>query len=69
MRGAAPRLAGPVVTVLGVSCGGGNEGGPSLREGDRAPVFTLPSAVGENVALSDFAGAKPALLYFSMGPG
>ena len=57
------------ILFLGVSCGGRNEDGPSLREGDRAPAFTLPSAAGGNVALSDFAGSKPALLYFSMGPG
>lgn len=54
---------------LGVACDGTPEDGPSLSEGDRAPAFTLPSVAGEDVALSDFAGAKPALLYFSMGPG
>lgn len=53
---------------VGVACGT-KEDGPVLDEGDRAPTFTLPSASGDNVALSDFAGAKPALLYFSMGPG
>lgn len=54
---------------LSAACDGTREDGPSLSEGDRAPTFTLPSATGEDVALSDFAGAKPALLYFSMGPG
>lgn len=54
---------------LGFACDRTSEDGPSLSEGDRAPAFTLPAAAGENVALSDFAGAKPALLYFSMGPG
>ena len=54
---------------LGVACNGMSEDGPSLSEGDRAPAFTLPSAASEDVALSDFAGAKPTLLYFSMGPG
>jgi hypothetical protein len=54
---------------LGAACDGTSEDGPALSEGDRAPAFTLPAAAGENVALSDFAGAKPALLYFSMGPG
>lgn len=33
-----------------------------------APDFTLPSATGSKVSLSDFQG-KPVLLYFSMGPG
>jgi hypothetical protein len=51
------------------ACGGGSS--PSEPAGDlgrRAPGFTLPSANGGRVALSDFAG-KPVLLYFSMGPG
>lgn len=43
--------------------------GSFLSEGDRAPGFTLPSASGEQVALSDFTSRKPVLLYFSMGPG
>jgi peroxiredoxin len=34
-----------------------------------APGFTLPSAHGGDVSLSDFVGKKPVLLYFSMGPG
>ena len=57
------------LTLLGVACEGTSEDGPALAEGDRAPAFTLPSAAGEDVSLSDFVGAKPALLYFSMGPG
>jgi cytochrome oxidase Cu insertion factor (SCO1/SenC/PrrC family) len=40
-----------------------------LSEGDRAPDFTLPSASGERVALTEFTNHKPVLLYFSMGPG
>jgi hypothetical protein len=51
------------------ACGGRSS--PSEPAGDvgrRAPGFTLPSANGGSVALSDFAG-KPVLLYFSMGPG
>jgi cytochrome oxidase Cu insertion factor (SCO1/SenC/PrrC family) len=62
-------LALLVALVLVSSCGGGSEGGSSLAEGDRAPAFTLPSAAGDKVALSDFAGEKPVLMYFSMGPG
>ena len=57
------------LVFLGAACGGTNEDDPLLAEGDRAPAFILPSAAGEDVALSDFVGAKPALLYFSMGPG
>ena len=36
--------------------------------GEKAPAFSLPSANGGTVSLSDYAG-KPVLLYFSMGPG
>jgi hypothetical protein len=57
------------VLLLAASCGGESVDGSSLSEGDKAPDFTLPSAAGGNVALSDFAGGKPVLLYFSMGPG
>jgi cytochrome oxidase Cu insertion factor (SCO1/SenC/PrrC family) len=57
--------------LLAASCGSetGAEGDAPPSEGDRAPDFTLPSASGGTVALSDFAGKKPVLLYFSMGPG
>jgi len=39
-----------------------------IAVGDTAPAFTLKSASGGPVSLSDYAG-KPVLLYFSMGPG
>jgi cytochrome oxidase Cu insertion factor (SCO1/SenC/PrrC family) len=39
-----------------------------IAVGDTAPAFTLESASGGPVSLSDYAG-KPVLLYFSMGPG
>jgi cytochrome oxidase Cu insertion factor (SCO1/SenC/PrrC family) len=39
-----------------------------IAVGDQAPGFTLKSAGGGTVSLSDYAG-KPVLLYFSMGPG
>jgi cytochrome oxidase Cu insertion factor (SCO1/SenC/PrrC family) len=39
-----------------------------ITVGDTAPAFTLKSASGGPVSLSDYAG-KPVLLYFSMGPG
>jgi hypothetical protein len=55
--------------LLTASCGGGSSEQPSLAEDDSAPAFTLPSAAGGKVALSDYAGKKPVLLYFSMGPG
>ena len=39
-----------------------------IAVGQAAPSFSLKSASGGTVALSDYAG-KPVLLYFSMGPG
>jgi len=36
----------------------------SLQIGDRAPDFTLISATGETVTLSDFKGKKPVVVYF-----
>jgi cytochrome oxidase Cu insertion factor (SCO1/SenC/PrrC family) len=66
-------LAVALASILAASCGSSGEGGRtrerSLREGDLAPGFTLPSARGPEVSLADFRGQKPTLLYFSMGPG
>jgi len=39
-----------------------------IAVGDTAPAFSLKSASGGAVSLSDYVG-KPVLLYFSMGPG
>lgn len=39
-----------------------------IAVGEAAPTFSLKSARGGTVSLSDYAG-KPVLLYFSMGPG
>ncbi len=36
----------------------------ALQIGDRIPDFTLPSATGENVSISDFIGKKPLVIYF-----
>lgn len=58
--------------LLVMACGNEaslEEDGFLLSEGDQAPNFTLPSASGEQISLSDYAGQKPVLLYFSMGPG
>jgi hypothetical protein len=57
------------LVLLAASCDGNGTGPPALAEGDPAPAFTLPSVSGGNVDISDFAGDKPVLLYFSMGPG
>jgi peroxiredoxin Q/BCP len=36
----------------------------ALQIGDRLPDFTLPSATGETVNISDFKGKKPLVIYF-----
>src|SRR3972149_6918481 len=35
-----------------------------LKVGDKAPDFTLPSQMGDNVTLSEFLGKKNIVLYF-----
>lgn len=64
------------VSLFAAACGTGSGGPSTASTSDRsialgaiAPDFTLPSAGGADVSLSDFAGKKPVLLYFSMGPG
>ncbi len=37
--------------------------------GDTAPDFSLSSTDGGSLALTEFRGESPVLLYFSMGPG
>jgi len=36
----------------------------SVKVGDKAPDFTLPSQMGDNVTLSEFLGKKNVVLYF-----
>jgi cytochrome oxidase Cu insertion factor (SCO1/SenC/PrrC family) len=57
--------------ALAAACRSGTNPDPSnpIAKGKAAPGFVLPSASGEQVALSDFVGHRPVLLYFSMGPG
>jgi hypothetical protein len=65
-------VAAASLILLAVACESGADPGADgafLSEGDRAPDFALPSASGGQIALSDFEGRKPVLLYFSMGPG
>ena len=36
----------------------------TVKVGDKAPEFTLPSQIGDNVTLSEFFGKKNIVLYF-----
>lgn len=62
-----------VFAVFAAACGSKaatpteQEEGP-IAVGETAPTFTLESAGGGPVSLSDDAG-KPVPLYFSTGPG
>jgi cytochrome oxidase Cu insertion factor (SCO1/SenC/PrrC family) len=58
-----------LATACGASDGGDSSDQATVHVGDKAPNFTLPSATGERVSLSQYRGKKPVLLYFSMGPG
>ncbi len=37
---------------------------PTVRVGDSAPNFTLPSTTGKKISLSQFQGKKSVLLFF-----
>ena len=56
-------LMAPILAACGPSNGDG------LAVGDPAPSFTLPTASGNQVSLSDYRDSKPVLLYFHMADG
>lgn len=56
-----------LIAPILVACGPSNGG--ELAVGDPAPSFTLPTASGDQVSLSNYRGSKPVLLYFHMADG
>jgi cytochrome oxidase Cu insertion factor (SCO1/SenC/PrrC family) len=73
MRSRVLLEAAIALVIGGAACSGQQETPQRSEEGPiavgrPAPAFSLPSASGGTVSLSDYAG-KPVLLYFSMGPG
>ena len=54
-----------LVSILAPACSSQGD----LSVGDQAPGFTLPSATGNDVSLSDYTGEGPVLLYFHMALG
>jgi cytochrome oxidase Cu insertion factor (SCO1/SenC/PrrC family) len=73
------KLASLAAIILGMAATAACSQGPSgagdarapvtLGTGGVAPEFSLVSADGGNLALTEFRGESPVLLYFSMGPG
>ena len=53
-----------VISALQFPNLGFSETMPELKEGDKAPDFTLPSSDGGNVSLKDFKGKENIVLYF-----
>ncbi len=39
----------------------------TLKTGDKAPAFSLPSTTGKPVALADYIGRKNVVLFFYVG--
>jgi hypothetical protein len=67
---AALALGMAVTTACSRSPSGKDAGPPPTpRPGEVAPEFSLPAATGGTLALTEFRGESPVLLYFSMGPG
>jgi hypothetical protein len=54
-----------LVIILAQACSSRGD----LAVGDLAPGFTLPSATGADVSLSDYTGEGPVLLFFHMAVG
>jgi hypothetical protein len=69
MRPRIVTLTAATLLLFLVTACGGSGGGGALAVGDAAPAFSLPSADGRTVSLSEFRGKQALLLYFSMGPG
>jgi hypothetical protein len=68
---AAMALGMAITAACSQSPSGAGDAGASvaLRTGEVAPDFSLLSAEGGSLALTEFRGESPVLLYFSMGPG
>jgi cytochrome oxidase Cu insertion factor (SCO1/SenC/PrrC family) len=69
---AAALVAG--IAIAAAACDRSEPAAPTsssgpIEVGAAAPGFSLPSASGGEVSLASFAGKRPVLLYFSMGPG
>lgn len=57
-------VLGLTIMLLLAACGSSG-----LQVGDQAPEFSLSTASGGEVALDDYIGRQPVLLYFHMALG
>jgi hypothetical protein len=55
-----------VITAFLAAC---STSPPAVEVGSPAPEFNLPTADGGSVALKEFVGQQPVLLYFHMAVG
>lgn len=63
------RVAGWVLAVSLALAGCRPTPAVGLQIGDDAPGFSLPAVSGGEVALADYAGVRPVLLFFHMAVG
>ncbi len=50
--------------LLGAALCAGNAHAQTLKEGDKAPPFSVMSNTGKPVALADFLGKKSVVVFF-----
>ena len=50
--------------LLGTALCAGNAHAQTLKEGDKAPAFSVISTTGKPVALADFQGKKTVVVFF-----
>ena len=58
-----------LAALLGLAACASQEQAAALQVGDQAPEFRLPQATGGEVALDNYLGNQPVLLYFHMAVG
>ena len=50
--------------LLGAALCAGNVHAQTLKEGDKAPTFSVMSTTGKPIALADFQGKKAVVVFF-----
>lgn len=52
------------VLLFGAALSAGAAQAQTLKEGDKAPSFSVMSTTGKEIALTDFQGRKSVVLFF-----